>query len=458
MPFRQHLAIVVVLCSLLMISACSTGTPAPTGEDTDQSNAQEAITLPPPAVPNANAASAYSGETITYYSDVVGQGATIDHILADQFTQDTGIQVAIVPKSADTTDNYDQYMHLFQIQSPDIDVVLLDIIWPALLAPHLIDLTPALGEAADLHYASNIENNTIDGKLVALPWFVDFGMLYYRHDLLEQYGFAKPPETWDELEMMAKTIQDGEQQDGNSEFVGFVFQAAVYEGATCNALEWLASQGGGKLVEDGEVTINNPHAINALDRARGWVGTIAPETITSFREEDAREMFHQGNAAFMRNWPYAYAIGNSDDSPIKDRFDVAPLPHSEGYPSVSIIGGWELGVSAYSKHKEAATEYVRYLTSPEVQKWRALVGTYAPSIPSVAQDPEVLEVLPFLEKFEDVERITRPSREVGNHYTDVSNSFFFGVYEILSGTSAQDIVPQIEHDIQLLLDADKTET
>jgi trehalose/maltose transport system substrate-binding protein len=454
-PYTSTILITILISISLLMSACS-GAPAPTENANDpasnaDNSSQESLDLPPPAVPNASAASVYSGETITYYSDVVGQGAMIDKMLADQFTKDTGVQITIVPKSADTTDNYDQYINLFQNESPDIDVVLLDIIWTASLAPHLLDLTAALGEEATLHYASNIENNTIDGKLVALPWFIDFGMLYYRTDLLTKYGFDHPPTTWDELETMAKTIQDGEQQAGNLDFAGFVFQAAVYEGATCNSLEWLASQGGGKLIEDGKVTLNNPAAIQALDRARQWVGSIAPPGVISFREEETRKLFQDGNAAFMRNWPYAYAMGNAADSPIKGRFAVAPLPHNEGIPSVAIIGGWELGVSAYSEHKEAATEYVRYLTSPEVQKWRAIVGSYTPSIPIVAQDPAVLEVIPFLDKFQNVEHITRPSREVGTYYTEVSNTFFFGVYEILSGKEAKNIVPQMERDIQAVL-------
>ena len=112
---------------------------------------------------------------------------------------------------------------------------------------------------------------------------------------------------------MAAKIQAGERAEGNQDFWGFVFQGKAYEGLTCDALEWVASSGGGTIVEmDGTISINNPQAVKAIQRAGEWVGTIAPLGVTGFAEEDSRAVFQAGNAAFHRNWPYVWSLANSD--------------------------------------------------------------------------------------------------------------------------------------------------
>jgi len=333
--------------------------------------------------------------------------------------------------------------------------MMLDVIWPGAFGQHLVDLNAKLGAEAKNHYPGIITNNTVDNKLVAMPWFGDFGILYYRTDLLKQYGFDHPPATWDELQTMAQKIQDGEKAK-NPNFVGFVFQGNAYEGLTCDALEWVASNGGGNIIENGKVTLNNPQAIEILNKAKGWVGTIAPKGVTSYQEEDARNIFQAGNAAFMRNWPYAYAAAKTPDkegktSPIAETFDVAPLPHGANGKSSGTVGGWQLAVSKYSKHQDAAIEFVRYATSKEVQTWRAVVGSFVPTRQDVASDPQVLQAEPFLKNLADVVRVTRPSVYLGQDYNEGSTAFFQGVSQILNGADAATVVPQIQQRLEGLL-------
>lgn len=404
---------------------------------------ETAIKVKPPAVPNAAEAKKYAGAKLKYYSEPVGVGAELDRAMIQQFQQDTGIEVTIIPRPKDATETYSVYQRLFQAQAGDVDVLMLDVIWPGAFAQNLVDLSEKLGEAAKQHVESIVENNTIDGKLVAMPWFTDFGLLYYRTDLLEKYGYSKPPETWDELEQMAKKIQDGERAT-NPNFVGFVWQGKAYEGLTCNALEWIASHGGGAIIEDGKITVNNPGAQKALARAKGWVGSISPAGVTSYEEEDARNTFQGGNAAFMRNWPYAYSAGNADKSPIKGKFAVAPLPHEPGQKSAGTIGGWQLAVSKFSSQKDAAIELVRYLTSPEGQKFRATAGSFIPTIPSVQQDPEVVKSMPFLASAKDIELVARPSNSTGARYNEASIAFFQGVSQALQGKEPKLVLGQVE--------------
>ncbi len=398
-----------------------------------------------PPVPNPN--TQHKGQKITYYGDSVGSGADIDKVMIAQFTKDTGIEVNIVPKPQDSTENYSTYQRFFQGKSSDVDVMMLDVIWPGAFAPHLVDLSSALSDLASKNYDTIITNNTVNGKLVAMPYFGDFGMMFYRTDLLQKYGYSKPPETWDDLEAMAKKVKDGESS--NSSFQGFVFQGAAYEGLTCDALEWIAGAGGGTIIDDqGKVTVNNKNAIDMINRAKGWVGGIAPKDVTSFKEEDARNVFQGGNSMFMRNWPYAYAAGNASDSPIAGKFDVAPIPSNAGQKHYGTVGGWQLGVSAYSKAKDAAIELVRYLASPEVETWRAVIGSYVPTQPAVAADPAVVKAEPFLQNLQDVVRVTRPSKFAAENYNQVSTYFFQGVNQVLTGGDASSVLPNVQQQIQ----------
>lgn len=404
----------------------------------------------PPEVPNADAASAYSGASLTYYGDGVGIGNQLDKALAAKFTKATGINIEVIPRPADATETYATYQRTFEAKSGDIDVMMVDVIWPGAFAPHLLDLSDAFADSMDQWYESIVTNNTIDGKFVGAPWFGDFGILYYRTDLLEKYNFDGPPTTWDELQEQATTIMQGEAA-GNPNFAGFVFQGKAYEGLTCDALEWIASVGGGTIIEDGKVTLDNDAAKAILNQVGGWVGNIVPTGVTGYGEEEARNAFQGGNAAFMRNWPYAYSLAQGADSAVAGKFDVAPLPAGEGQDPVGTLGGWQLAVSAYSEEPEAGTEFVKYMVSPEVVTWRAVVASFVPLIQDVAEDPQVIEAQPYLENLADVVRVTRPSQATGENYNQVSTEFFQGVNEILTGGNADDIIPTVAQRIERLL-------
>ena len=162
-----------------------------------------------------------------------------------------------------------------------------------------------------------------------MPWFGDFGMLYYRTDLLKKYGYKRPPASWTQLFQMAKKIQDGEKAT-NPNFSGFVFQGNAYEGLTCNALEWIASAGGGHFIDGGKATINNAKAADILNMFRANIGKTTPRGVTSYQEGETHTAFIDGNAAFMRNWPYAYSLAQAKGSKVAGKFAVAPLPHGAG--------------------------------------------------------------------------------------------------------------------------------
>jgi trehalose/maltose transport system substrate-binding protein len=365
------------------------------------------------------------------------------------------VTVRVIDTPDMVEDRLGVYLQLFEAQSSQGDVFQIDVIWPGDLEEHFVDLYEY--GAADIvgeHFPAIIENNTVDGRLIGIPWFTDAGLLYFRTDLLEKYGYDGPPTTWDELEEMAQTIQDGERAEGNQDFWGFVWQGNAYEGLTCDALEWIASNNGGTIVSpDGVITINNPNAAAIIDQAAGWVGTISPPGVTGYDEEASRAVWQAGNAAFMRNWPYAYSLGQADDSAIAGLFDVSPLPGGEGAPAAT-LGGWQLAVSKYSAHPEQAADLAFFMASYDEQKVRAVQGSLNPTIMALYEDEDVLEASPFFGSLYDVfiNAVARPSTATAPQYASTSNLFFNAVHSVLTGnTDAETAFEELELDLQDLL-------
>ena len=376
--------------------------------------------------------------TITVAAGAVGQELELTRAAAERYMEqnpDVTVEVLETPDLAD--DRLSVYLQLFEARSPDVDVMQIDVIWPGDLAEHFVDLYEyGAEEVVDEHFEAIVDNNTVDGKLVAIPWFTDAGLLYYRSDLLEENGYDAPPATWSELEEMASTIQQAERDGGNPDFWGYVWQGNAYEGLTCNALEWVASNDGGTIVSpDGVVTINNENAIEMVEQAAGWVGTISPSGVTSMDEEGARNVFQAGNAAFMRNWPYAYALAQSEDSAVAGNVEVAPLPAGEEGQPAATLGGWQLGVSAYSENPEIAADVALYLASYEEQKIRAVEGSLNPTIEALYEDEDVLEAVPFFGELYDVfiNAVPRPSTVTAPRYAEVSRAFYTAVHSVLTG-------------------------
>jgi trehalose/maltose transport system substrate-binding protein len=370
----------------------------------------------------------------------------------DRFEEATGHTVTVVPMPSSTTDQFGQYRLWLAAGNQDIDVYQTDVIWAPQLADHFVDLTEAAADVVDQHFPSIIESQTVDGKLVALPAFTDAPALYYRKDLLEKYG-KEVPTTWAELEATAKEIMDGERAEGDDDIWGFVFQGAAYEGLTCDALEWVVSYGGGQIVEpDGTISINNPQAAAAIDMAAGWIGTIAPEGVLAYMEEESRGVWQIGNAVFMRNWPYAYSLGNGDDSAIKGLFDVAPLPmgEGEGARSAATLGGWNVAVSKYSPDPEAAIELALFLSSSEVQKERAMMQSNLPTIEALYEDADIAAAQPIIPKWKEIflNAVPRPSAPTKEDYNEVSSLFWGAVHNTLSGNgSAAENLEILEADL-----------
>lgn len=406
----------------------------------------------PPPVPSAvrTASKKFKGQSIDFYGFNVGIELNSIKALARTFSQQTGIVVKVTPMPASASDQYSSVVRFLTSHSSAVDVIDMDVIWEGALAPYTVDLKPALGAQASQMYGFLVKNDTVNGKLVAMPWIENHAILYYRTDLLKKYHISAPPATWDQLAADAKKIMAGERKTSPN-FTGYVFQGNAYEGLTCDALEWLDSGGGGTFVNSQrQVTVDNPNAATMLNKVRSWVGTISPRGVTTYEEADTLNAFQAGDAAFMRNWLYAYTVGNAAGSKIRGKFAAEPMPAQPGHPHVSTFGGATLGVNKYSRHPGAAIQFVRYVTTPAAETYWTVATSDPPSYASVERNAAVLKTVPALAIKEKL--VARPSTVFGGRYNQASTVIFQGVNTILTGaSSASSELPAMKNQLQVML-------
>ncbi len=390
--------------------------------------------------------------TIKISCAAVGQELELCKSAAEAWSRNTGHQIQMVTPPNDASQRLALYQQQLAAGSDKVDVFQIDVTYAGLLGQHLLDLKPYTRGVEAQHFANFISNNTNNGRLVAMPWFSNAGLLFYRKDLLRKHGF-NPPTSWEELGLQAKKIQDAERAAGNDKMWGYVWQGRAYEGLTCDALEWVASYGGGAIVEaDGRVSIHNPNAARALRTAAAWVGGISPRAVLNYGEDEARGVFQAGNAVFMRNWPYAWSLAQGDDSTIRDKVGVALLPRggADGRHAAA-LGGESLAVSKYSKNPGVAAELVMYMTSAEVQKQRALKASFNPTLGALYQDVEIRRTNPFMYELYGsfTNAVARPTTVTGPRYNQVSNQFWNEVHEVLSGKArAEDALARLEQSLK----------
>jgi trehalose/maltose transport system substrate-binding protein len=390
---------------------------------------------------SSGAAKSAGPATINIAGGAVGNELKALQDEANAWAAKTGNKVVVVNTPNSSSDRLALFQQQLAAGSSSTDVYQIDVVWPGLLGDYFVDLNKYIPKSDTSQFFPRIiENNTFKGNLVAIPWFTDAGLLFYRSDLLKKYGYSAPPKTWAELTTMAQKIQAGERQAGNADFWGYVWQGNAYEGLTCDALEWVKSNGGGTIIDgNGNITIDNPQAVDAIKLAASWVGTISPKGVTGYMEEDSRGVWQAGNAAFMRNWPYAYQLGEGKDSPIKGKFDVAALPKGSG-PNASgadTLGGWNLAVSRFSKNPKEAASLVQYLTSYDVELERAMPPySFLPTRPAVYKDSKLASsansfIVKLLPVFENA--VARPATIAKSKYNQVSSAFWTSVHNVLTG-------------------------
>lgn len=340
---------------------------------------------------------------ITWKPNIPGVWEEITEIFEAEHP-DLKIEREIGPHSS--TAFHDLLTQKLKNKSTDVDVFLMDVIWPpefaaAGWAMPLDNMFPP--EEQEKFLSGTILANIYKGKIYGMPLFIDSGILYYRIDLLSKYGF-NPPDTWPEMVEQAKVIVSGEKALGNNIY-GFSGQFKQYEGLVCDMMEYILSNGGKILdSETGKSGLADKPAVDAVRFVReNIIGQAAPVGVLTYQEPESLDVFLQGKAVFHRNWPYAWEISNDPErSNIIGKTGITRLPHFKGNKSYSTLGGWQVGISSYSNNKEAARTFSKFLTSERVQKIMAIRSGKAPTRKLLYKDAEILKDNPHFSDMKDV--------------------------------------------------------
>jgi multiple sugar transport system substrate-binding protein len=325
------------------------------------------------------------------------------------------IRVELQPAPDDATQRHQLFVQWLNARAGNPDILQLDVIWTAEFAAAgwILPLNRFAPVTTDF-FPATVEANTWAGKLYALPWFVDVGLLYRRTDLV-----PREPTSLDDLTKEARAAM---ARQGGPRY-GIVWQGARYEGLITTFIEYLGAFGGRILDESGNVVVNKPEAVRALTFMRDQLygSRIAPLDVLTWHEEEVRFAFQNGNAVFMRNWPYAFQqMNDTANSRVAGKFAVSPIPGAPGGHSTTALGGSELAINAYSEAPEAAYKLIAFLTAPDQMIERAsAVGQY-PTRPAVYDDPRLraISAIPFEHAKRAIESST--PRPVTPIYTEMS--------------------------------------
>ena len=364
---------------------------------------------------------------VTFPGSAVGAEAEVLRVQLDRFMQaHPGIRV-VQRRTPDAADQRHQlYVQWLNAGAADPDILQLDVIWTPEFAAAgwVLPLDRFTPDVEDL-FPSTRDANRWRGRVYALPWFVDVGMLYWRTDLLD-----RPPASFEDLVRAAKRAR----AEGLP--YGLVWQGARYEGLVTVFLEYLTAFGGRILDAEGRVAVDSAPAVRALEAMRAAIDEqgIVPRAALTWHEEETRFAFQNGQALFMRNWPYAYPLmQESAESRVAGRFSVAPMPAASGGTSSSALGGAQLAINARSDHPDAAYAVIAFLTQPEQMIERVrLLGQYPPRR-SLYEDETLVGLLPIPPARARAIIDRAVARPVTPVYTQLSGLLQIRLHRALSG-------------------------
>jgi trehalose/maltose transport system substrate-binding protein len=345
---------------------------------------------------------------------------------ANLFAAETGYRVRIKESPEDKNLHLSYLQALVDSRSSSLDVYLLDATWVGAISSGLLPLDKPSG-----FFEASLENNRLQGELIALPLTLDVGVLYVRDDLLDKYGYFLP-ETWQDVAEIGEAIS---KQENMHPYL-FPNDANNY---TAQAVEWFSSEGASNIVEPSRyITIQNVPAIRTV--ASSWFRVLS--AAPSLNEAEALETWQNGKAVFMRHWAH-YAL--QDGALQEVRGKIIPLPTGEE-GSHAVIGGWQLGVSKFSKHPKEALEFLAFMTRYDTQ-YAFAEGGFLPARPTLYNDKTLRANYPLFTILLDVlnTAVSRPSTVTRRHYQQVSET----IQEVLqtSNRPAQEIIQTLADEL-----------
>jgi multiple sugar transport system substrate-binding protein len=371
--------------------------------------------------------------------------------LIDQFNSEHPNGKVILHELPEAADQQRQQMiQNTQIKNPKMAVLNVDVVWTAeFAAKQYIEALPPDQFPTDNFLQPTVDSATYFGNLYAYPRTSNGGLLFYRSDLLDKYNL-QPPTAFDEMKAACDKITAGEKDSKLSCYAG---QFNKYEGLTVNFDEAVHGAGGVIVGEDGKPNVATPEATLGLTTLVDWFkeGYI-PKAAITWKEEEGRRAFQEGELIFHRNWPYVYALANKTDgsSKVAGKFDVAPLPGIT-QPGVSSLGGGNYAIGKYAENKGTAADFLKFMASPEVQKSNTLATSNAPTLEGLYTDPDITKEFPFYDTLLQSIQTAMP-RPKAVSYGDVTLAIQDAAYGALQGQVAPDAaLQQLQSQLQNLI-------
>jgi multiple sugar transport system substrate-binding protein len=317
-----------------------------------------------------------------------------------------------------TSDQHDKYVSILAAKDPGIDVFALDIPFvPEFASAQWLTPLDDSFDRAELEktfFRGPLRGANYGGHLWAMPWFNNAAVLFYRKDLLDAAGL-RPPATYSELVHIATKLRAPDME------AGFTWQGAQYEGGVVDFFEYLWGFGGEFFGDKGEVIVDRAPGERALQFMVDLINTykVTPSAVTTWKETESRNVFVQGKAVCERNWIGDYAIANSQGSKIIGKVGLTPLPAAPGRKGQSVLGTWNLAISRFSRHRNEAAEFIRFMTAAEAMKVNYQRAGRIPPRRAVFDDPDIRKQYPYIDALKPVFEQARP-RPLRPDYSQIS--------------------------------------
>ncbi len=332
-------------------------------------------------------------------------------------------QVTYQPGPKVSQDFHTQLVAAFTARSTVPDVFDADVIWPGEFAaagwmkPLDSYLTGSFKQSL---FDSAVTVGQYKGKSYAVQRYYDSGRIYYRTDLLQKYS-VDVPKTMTDLVAAAKKIQDGERAAGNSNLWGFYWIGAQIEALFDEFLEWYWGLGGSVLDKSGKLKFDNDQGRKAVQFMSDTIYTdkVSPPGTPTYKTPDIVPFMQNGNAAFMRNWAFAWPLlQDPKQSKVAGKISVAPMP-GESRTGYACTGGWCMAVNAGSKYPDRAWSFIQYMLGKQGQSLMATGAGLSPVRPDVLNDQQVQASNPVFKLLPDILKATKSRPQLSN-YTQVS--------------------------------------
>lgn len=341
-----------------------------------------------------------------------------------------GIDVRVVSAPTNVDTNRAGLATQIMGQAGTPDVYNGDVSWAAQFASSGLALP--IGEHVrhdfwDRFDPATVRGASYKGAVYGVPLTLDQSFLYYRKDLLEKHHLPVP-KTWEQVVRQSAVLREAGDVDH-----GVAWQGASYEGLTCVVNEFVAASGG-SLTGGGAAPARR--ALRFMNRM--VADGTSPQATTTFQEPQALQSFSNGRSAFLRNWAYAYDTANEPGARTEGKVGVTAMPalRSGDGTRASTVGGWNVYVNPHTRQREASLTFVKWLTSPAVQRLMAERSSTIPTVDSVRASPEVRKLSPVLRASTENDLVSRPT--ASPHYPQISQATYTGVNSMLSGSLSPD--------------------